>query len=198
MPRCKNCVEGKPVSYYTGKENTPQGRGYCARYEKEGKKMMGKDGKMYRSNGKKWIKIVSKKRHNPRLYYTWEDTELPKGYPESGYIILYHDDQSTTVRFVKEINKHDLYIVDAVPFKQGNALLVLPLGSHPEYLPINDDWKNNKFFKVYDTIEAAKSDIKKYRLEDIMTDEDFTLYDYNNALKEQEINGQNYIEWAVW
>lgn len=63
--KCKNCDE----KYYTGKENTPLGRGYSAAVEKVGTKMKGRDGKMYvvkkYKNGKRWTS--SKIRHtSPR------------------------------------------------------------------------------------------------------------------------------------
>ena len=40
MKKCKNY----PNISYTGKENTPKGRGYCAKGEKVGTKKKGKDG----------------------------------------------------------------------------------------------------------------------------------------------------------
>lgn len=63
--KCKNCDE----KYYTGKENTPLGRGYSASVEEVGIKMKGRDGKMYvvkkYKNGKRWTS--SKIRHtSPR------------------------------------------------------------------------------------------------------------------------------------
>jgi hypothetical protein len=54
---CKNTNK----KTYTGKENTPLGRGYHAEGEKINKKMKGKDGHMYKvikiKNGKRWLKI---------------------------------------------------------------------------------------------------------------------------------------------
>ena len=47
MPRCKNCPPSARGCYYTGKENTPRGRGFAAKYEEEGKRMKGTDGRMY-------------------------------------------------------------------------------------------------------------------------------------------------------
>lgn len=51
---------------FTGKENTPLGRGYSACAEEEGKRMRGKDGKTYEvkkySNGKRWVSVVSSKK----------------------------------------------------------------------------------------------------------------------------------------
>ena len=68
MPVCKNCSPEKKC-YYTGKENTPRGRGYAARYEKEGKRMKGTDGKMYCVKGDRWVLVKSKKRVvSPRMH----------------------------------------------------------------------------------------------------------------------------------
>jgi len=56
MPQCINDSTKK----YTGKENTPKGRGYSASVEAEGTVMVGKDSNFYEvknfKNGKKWIK----------------------------------------------------------------------------------------------------------------------------------------------
>ena len=64
--RCKNC-DGK---YYTGKENTPLGRGYSAAVEKVGTKMRGRDGKTYvvkkYSNGKRWVHVSSQGSPKPK------------------------------------------------------------------------------------------------------------------------------------
>ncbi len=65
MPRCKNCPPPPHKGcYYTGKENTPLGRGWSARYEESGKRMKGTDGKYYQSNGDRWVKVVSKGKRN--------------------------------------------------------------------------------------------------------------------------------------
>lgn len=72
MPRCKNCPPPPHKGhYYTGKENTPRGKGYCARFEKEGKKMKGTDGKMYRAVKGKWTKNKPSEsaRTNPRGFF---------------------------------------------------------------------------------------------------------------------------------
>ena len=66
MPRCKNCPPSPTRGcYYTGKENTPRGKGYSAKYEKEGKKMRGRDGEMYVVKNERWAKVGSKK-GNPK------------------------------------------------------------------------------------------------------------------------------------
>ena len=57
MPRCKNCPPSARGCYYTGKENTPRGRGFAAKYEAEGRRMKGTDGRMY---------VVSKTRSGSR------------------------------------------------------------------------------------------------------------------------------------
>lgn len=54
MPACKN-----GSGSYTGKEQSPKGRGYCSRHEKIGTKMRGKDRKMWVV---KSIKLASGKR----------------------------------------------------------------------------------------------------------------------------------------
>jgi hypothetical protein len=57
MPRCKNC----DCCYYTGKENTPRGRGYSAKHEKIEKRMKNKENRMYSvvstKSGKRWQKV---------------------------------------------------------------------------------------------------------------------------------------------
>lgn len=68
--RCKNC-DGK---YYSGKENTPLGRGYSAAVEKVGTKMRGLDKKTYvvkkYSNGKQWVHVSSSgtRKTSPRMF----------------------------------------------------------------------------------------------------------------------------------
>jgi len=58
MPRCLNCpTPPKKGYYYNGEENTPLGKGYSARFEKEGKRMKGNDGKMYTVKNGKWIAV---------------------------------------------------------------------------------------------------------------------------------------------
>ena len=62
MPLCKN----HPSKRYTGKENTPLGRGYSASVEEVGSRRKGRDGKMYTvvhtKNGRRWRKLASSKR----------------------------------------------------------------------------------------------------------------------------------------
>lgn len=55
MPKCKNDRSEK----YTGKEKSPQGRGYCASGEKLGKIKHGKDKKLWEVV-KKWEKVKKK------------------------------------------------------------------------------------------------------------------------------------------
>ena len=62
MPKCKN----DPKSYYTGKEKSPKGLGYCAKKERIGTKKQGKDRKLWivekRADGAKlWRRYSSKK-----------------------------------------------------------------------------------------------------------------------------------------
>lgn len=59
---CKN-VRGNGKAFYTGTEPSPKGRGYCARFEKIGTKMKGKDGATWvvqsRSSGSRaWAKVT--------------------------------------------------------------------------------------------------------------------------------------------
>jgi len=64
--RCKN----SPDKLYTGKENTPLGRGFSAAAEPIGKKMKGRDGEKYTvkqyKNGKRWV--ILKRTTSPRMY----------------------------------------------------------------------------------------------------------------------------------
>ena len=62
MPTCKNDTK----SYFTGKELSPKGLGYCAKRERIGTKKRGKDNKIWivkkRVDGIKiWTRISSKK-----------------------------------------------------------------------------------------------------------------------------------------
>ena len=61
MPVCKNTSEKR----YTGKENTPLGRGYSASAEEEGKRMKGRNGKMYVAHGERWS-VISENEKSPR------------------------------------------------------------------------------------------------------------------------------------
>ena len=72
--RCKNCED----KYYTGKENTPLGRGYSASVEKVGTRMRGRDKRTYvvqkYSNGKRWVAVSSIKRTtSPRIKFGYEN-----------------------------------------------------------------------------------------------------------------------------
>lgn len=67
MPGCKNSSK----RYFTGKEPSPKGLGFCAHAEKVNKRRKGKDGKFWvvktaRRNGatkriKRWVRVVSAK-----------------------------------------------------------------------------------------------------------------------------------------
>lgn len=57
MPVCENIPPGEEKKYYyTGKEKTPKGRGYCASFE-EGKCRKGLDGNMYQAKNGRWVKV---------------------------------------------------------------------------------------------------------------------------------------------
>lgn len=56
MPLCKNCD-----CYYTGKENTPRGLGWCARHEEEGKRRKGSDDRWYKNDKGRWKKQLRKR-----------------------------------------------------------------------------------------------------------------------------------------
>jgi hypothetical protein len=64
--KCINCPPSeKDGCYYTGKENTPRGRGFCAMHEKIGSKKKGKNGLMYKvvkikGGTRRWKKISSR------------------------------------------------------------------------------------------------------------------------------------------
>ena len=64
---CKNNKTKK----YTGKENTPLGKGFHASGYKEGKRMKGKDGNFYKAKGKRWQRIKKEnKRTNRGIGYS--------------------------------------------------------------------------------------------------------------------------------
>lgn len=84
MYTCKN----KEDKYYTGRENTPLGRGYYASGEKKGQIRVGRDGKKYKAGNGRWV-LIEKRRFNPRMEL--EDDELyrrMKSYYDDGLIVM--------------------------------------------------------------------------------------------------------------
>lgn len=63
MPHCLN----NPKRTYKGNEPSPKGLGYCASGEKEGKKMKGKDGNMWKKQNGRWIKYTKIERKETKL-----------------------------------------------------------------------------------------------------------------------------------
>lgn len=65
MPTCKNSSK----RYFTGKEPSPKGFGYCAHAEKIGQRKKGKDGKMWivksvvlksrKTRSRRWVRVPS-------------------------------------------------------------------------------------------------------------------------------------------
>lgn len=133
MPLCRNHTQKK----YTGKENSPLGKGYHAHGEKLGKRMKGKDGKMYVvvkwGEGKRWqvhhTKKVSPSRRkvsSPRRKGKEQKIKSPRGLSAKGnyltfqknvdgnYVLEYNDTRKgyTTVIYTPE---HNLEI-DQPPF----------------------------------------------------------------------------------
>ena len=74
----KNCKNIK-TKKYTGKENSPLGRGYHAMGEKIGKMMRGKNNSMYivikTKNGKRWQKLKNNKK-NTTKYGIFESVNI--------------------------------------------------------------------------------------------------------------------------
>ena len=69
MPQCKNIPKGERACYYKGDENTPRGKGWCAKYC-DGETKKGTNGKMYTSSGSRWVKKTSVSRSrktSPRM-----------------------------------------------------------------------------------------------------------------------------------
>lgn len=103
---CKNNSSKR----YTGYENTPLGRGYSASGEEEGKRMKGRDGKMYyverMSNDVKRWKMVEKN-NNPRLFmhsFTASNTDSSFYYRYARYTIycdVEDDGKLTIVKITK-------------------------------------------------------------------------------------------------
>ena len=58
---CINGCDKKVKAYYTGKEPSPKGLGYCARCTPLNIVMRGKDGNLWEnkkfSKGKRWVKV---------------------------------------------------------------------------------------------------------------------------------------------
>jgi hypothetical protein len=78
MPRCKKSSN----RYYTGKEPSPKGLGYCASSDEEGKVRKGRDGNMWIKKGGKWVKdnigdvkekSIKKKMYDLLTYFTKSD-----------------------------------------------------------------------------------------------------------------------------
>ena len=65
MPKCKNV----PKSYYTGKEKSPKGLGYCAKKERMGTKKQGKDRKLW---------IVEKRADSAKLWRRYSSKKVTK------------------------------------------------------------------------------------------------------------------------
>ncbi len=128
MPLCKNCP-----GYYTGKEDTPRGRGYAAKYEPEGKKMKGKNGKMYVSKGNRWVRVSSSKKvTSPRLYPAPEPGELAS-HLRAGEMLKYGDDfDDEKLTIIDQIDatedekrallKYPLHIISMLLRSRGNVV----------------------------------------------------------------------------
>lgn len=79
MPLCKNTNKRGARSYFTGFENTPRGRGFCAQYEAKGTRMRGADGQMYfvetiQRNGqteKRWVPVTPEGSRRRNQRYDW-------------------------------------------------------------------------------------------------------------------------------
>ena len=107
MPRCKNCPPSAQGCYYTGKENTPRGRGYCAMHEKEGKRMKGTDGRMYvvskTRSGSRWNLAGSSsgknKKTSPRMMNEddFDFIETVEATSPDGHAHVYKDDDGKMI-----------------------------------------------------------------------------------------------------
>jgi predicted NodU family carbamoyl transferase len=98
MPRCINCASFEKGCYYTSHETTPRGKGYSAKHEREGKKMKGRDGKMYMvvkvGDGKKrWKKVVSRQT-SPRSYFSAQNTNSDFFYRYARFTIYCEIDEN--------------------------------------------------------------------------------------------------------
>jgi len=93
MPACLN----DSAKYYTGKENNPRGRGYSASSEKEGKRMKGRDGKMYYVKRGRWRTVSGsgkKRLSSPRALFSSENKNSDFFYRYSRYTIYCDIDEN--------------------------------------------------------------------------------------------------------
>jgi len=106
MPPCKN----SSIGYYTGKEPSPKGLGYCAHSEGVGKRRIGNDGDMWivqqdRIGRLAWKKVgtsgTPKKRKTPGTPKKRKTPGTPKSTDDSDY------ERTTWVLFGKDDSDYD-------------------------------------------------------------------------------------------
>lgn len=187
MPLCKNVKKGEKC-YYTGKENTPRGRGYSAKYEKEGKKMKGRDGEMYVVKGERWVKVVSRKGNPKGLHQTEDRVDFDEGLL---YVIVAQqlgDDEE--IKFYQNRESFEQHhagynqATEPVRFKRGEAIIVITdnerQGSweeNPDYWP-----QDNEYFNVYNSVDDA---LKALNSHGENTDTlGIDVYDFDSAVRE--------------
>ena len=182
MPRCKNSE--KPC-YYTGKEDTPRGKGYSAKYEDEGKKMKGTDGKMYKVSGNRWVilksknKVVSPRGFNERdsryeenpLFHRPSRGEMLENL-RSGEMMKYGDDfDDEKLESIKQIK--------TITPDEARSLMRYPLSVITSLIGRVDLFEKNG--TPFDIIEMAEDENVEY--ERLIND----INDLSGGLPQEEI-----------
>ena len=130
MPHCKNNKNKK----YTGKENTPLGKGFHASAYKDGKRMKGKDGNFYQVKGNRWQRI--KKERNKRGFGGDWNVTFQQNYnsmlaqQERDDLEYSQDSKSETENFLKDARSKSPDSCDFLANNIGN-----PGGAIEDYIP---------------------------------------------------------------
>lgn len=166
MPRCKNCPKHsfKPC-YYTGLENTPRGKGYSAKYEDEGKRMKGTNGKTYEVSGGKWI-LVKKKLVSPRGFKEGDDLryeEDPHLYRPTQGELLENLRAGEMMKYGDNFDEEKLKIIDELKTITPDGVRVLmgyPLNVVRDTVRIAKSHESDD--EPFDIIEIAEEQNRRY------------------------------------
>ncbi len=118
MPRCKKSSN----RYYTGKEPSPKGLGYCASNEEEGKVRKGRDNNMWIKKNGKWVKDNTK-------------IDKEKSIKEKMYDLLTYFTKSDYTKDEDEIEYYEENL-DKKLYKwwqklsEGNIIIIYKSGKH--------------------------------------------------------------------
>ncbi len=199
MPRCKN----SSCKYYTGKEPSPKGLGYCAYDEKEGKIMKGRDGNMWIKKNGKWVKdntktvkdIVRDDEYYEDYYEEKLDKKLYKWWQKlsaGNIIIIYKNGKHKLITSsMKTHTARHRYISDKW-YKYGNddnveAIIwsAQSIDSIQEFISYlienNTRTQLDKLIKIKDLPSYLLKNYKKYFLKyKFSTDKDYVCFKHTN------------------